>query len=206
MDTEGAKLDLDEFARLFGGPGQELDGGDRSVLLRELKLRVVPEGEVLIAEGVPSREVLFVWEGQVAVHLRVDGRDVPVGRCGPGSVLGEVSFITGELPTATVVTTTRSTVLVATPAVYASLKRQHPRVAVALLRAINRALAQRVINATNRLQEAEARYQVQSMAPNRLPPVEAGLGSLAGDTPAISIRGRSILARLFGALFGAAEA
>ena len=49
-------------------------------------------GKVLIERGQPVAHVYMVLEGEV--DIQVDG--VQVSRCGPGDLLGEMSFLTGE--------------------------------------------------------------------------------------------------------------
>ena len=211
-------LDIHDFAKLCR-LDHPLDIPDFDHLMASLKSWVASPGEVLVQEGEPSHRVLFVLEGDLFVSLHVDGKEIEVGQAGPGSVLGEVSFITNGPATATVKARSRSTLLVLTPAVHDSLLKQNPRAAAALMYAINGTLARRVIDTTDRLQQARLRYKVESQPPTTpiamtaphppdvaLDSITARPSDLASDLasiPSTAAPARSILSRLFGALLGA---
>lgn len=61
--------------------------------------RSVAAGEPLIEQGKPVPEMFVIATGKVGV--KVDGAEV--AQLGPGSFLGEMSFISGEMASATVV-------------------------------------------------------------------------------------------------------
>ena len=60
------------------------------------------EGTVIIHEGTDSEEMYVVVEGQLAVTKRSGGKDVELGRIGPGDVVGEIALLDQAPRTATV--------------------------------------------------------------------------------------------------------
>ncbi|MDP8928904.1 MAG: ATP-binding protein, partial [Actinomycetota bacterium] len=53
----------------------------------------VPAGGCLLEEGSPPDAVYFVVEGEFEVTRRVEDRELPIGRLGPGDVLGEMALL-----------------------------------------------------------------------------------------------------------------
>jgi signal transduction histidine kinase len=62
----------------------------------------IPEGEVIIKEGSDSEEMYIVVEGQLVVTKHSGGKDVELGRIGPGDVVGEIALLDQAPRTATV--------------------------------------------------------------------------------------------------------
>lgn len=63
-------------------------------------------GEVLTRQGAEAHWLYLVIAGDVAVRVAKDGIDTEVARLGPGSFFGEMSLMTGEPRSATVVALT----------------------------------------------------------------------------------------------------
>lgn len=59
-------------------------------------------GTVIIAEGSDSEEMYVVVDGQLVVTKRSGGKDVELGRIGPGDVVGEIALLDDAPRTATV--------------------------------------------------------------------------------------------------------
>ncbi|HEU4895631.1 MAG TPA: ATP-binding protein, partial [Acidimicrobiia bacterium] len=59
-------------------------------------------GTEIIAEGTDSEEMYVVVEGQLVVTKRSGGKDVELGRIGPGEVVGEIALLDQAPRTATV--------------------------------------------------------------------------------------------------------
>lgn len=68
-------------------------------LLRLARLGHAAEGERLTREGKPVTELVFIADG--VMQIEQEGRIVAV--CGPGDFVGEMSFVTGAVASATAV-------------------------------------------------------------------------------------------------------
>jgi CRP/FNR family transcriptional regulator, cyclic AMP receptor protein len=75
------------------------------------------EGEILIREGEPGRELFLILEGEVAVSLRDD----IIAVIGPGQVVGEMSLFQRAPSSATVMALTPVRTLVAGTQSFATL-------------------------------------------------------------------------------------
>ena len=62
----------------------------------------IPKGRVIIEEGSDSEEMYVVVEGELAVTKHSGGKDVELGRIGPGDVVGEIALLDQAPRTATV--------------------------------------------------------------------------------------------------------
>lgn len=71
---------------------------------RRLTTRRVGPGEVLMRQGEVDPWFLVVIEGSVSITRQGKTRQHDLGRCVPGSVLGELSMLTGNAHAATVTT------------------------------------------------------------------------------------------------------
>ena len=97
-------------------------------LLAFATVREVPADEVLVREGEVVKDLLYVASG--VARIESAGRIIAV--CGPGDYLGEMSFLSGEPATATVVASRPMRVL--------AFDQQRLHVAVASDAAIHRAM------------------------------------------------------------------
>ncbi|OEO30996.1 hypothetical protein VW23_018475 [Devosia insulae DS-56] len=97
-------------------------------LLAFATVREVPADEVLVREGEVVKDLLYVADG--VARIETAGRIIAV--CGPGDYLGEMSFLSGEPATATVVASRPMRVL--------AFDQQRLHVAVASDAAIHRAM------------------------------------------------------------------
>lgn len=62
----------------------------------------IPAGSEIIAEGTDSEEMYVVVDGQLVVTKRSGGKNVELGRIGPGEVVGEIALLDQAPRTATV--------------------------------------------------------------------------------------------------------
>jgi signal transduction histidine kinase len=62
----------------------------------------IREGEVIIEEGSDSEEMYIVVDGQLVVTKQTGGKEVELGRIGPGDVVGEIALLDQAPRTATV--------------------------------------------------------------------------------------------------------
>jgi CRP-like cAMP-binding protein len=76
---------------------------DRALLAGRLRYAPFTKGEILTRQGAIGHWLYLVIEGEVAVRLSVDGEERQVAQLGSGSFFGEMSLMTGEPRSATVV-------------------------------------------------------------------------------------------------------
>jgi small-conductance mechanosensitive channel/CRP-like cAMP-binding protein len=86
---------------LFG----TLDDADVDLIARGMRKVTFAHGETLIKQGDPGDSLFLVSEGEIAVHLAVDGASRQVATLRVGDILGEASLLTGEPRGATCVAT-----------------------------------------------------------------------------------------------------
>lgn len=131
---------LEEEASLFGRLlGIEEPG--RQQRLRDLMVwRDVEAGEVLMRQDQPDPPLIYVARG--GVHVECDGR--MVGTSGPEEFLGEMSLVSGQTASATVIVAERSRVATFDRDALAHYARAVPEVDTALTHALNRGLAAKV--------------------------------------------------------------
>jgi CRP-like cAMP-binding protein len=76
-----------------------LDDQEHARLLAVTEIAEAGAGDFLLHKGSPSRSILLVEEGEIEVVDESLGETVVLGRAGPGSVVGEVGFLDGQLRT-----------------------------------------------------------------------------------------------------------
>lgn len=80
-----------------------LDDAELSRLIAATEPVAVKEGDSILRKGSPSRSLILVEEGEVAVVEESLGETVVLALVGPGGVVGEVGFVDGEVRTHDVV-------------------------------------------------------------------------------------------------------
>lgn len=110
-------------------------------MLGLLRWRDVAVGEVLIRQGQANPPLAYVASG--AARIEHDGQ--MVGVCGEGDFLGEMSLVSGDRATATVVVTNTMRIAVFDRDALAQLMRSSPDIGNALDAALNRGLAAKVL-------------------------------------------------------------
>jgi membrane protein implicated in regulation of membrane protease activity len=101
----------------------------------------IPVGKVLIREGQAEPPLVYIARG--AGRVEHGGR--PVGICGAGDFLGEMSLVSGQRASASVVVSEPMRVALFDRDALAHLSRSMPEVGNAIGKAINRALADKVM-------------------------------------------------------------
>ncbi|HEY8042584.1 MAG TPA: cyclic nucleotide-binding domain-containing protein [Polyangiaceae bacterium] len=155
------------MARRAGGALKELDQDELGMVrrvpflaalddetLREMAARSRrarwTKGARIVSELESGADVFIVLRGEaeVCLHSRRGEKEV-LGRMGPGSAFGEMSSLTGELRSATVLALDAVEALVVPDDVFDALRERRPQVAVALVRmmAARLAGAERAIDA-----------------------------------------------------------
>jgi small-conductance mechanosensitive channel/CRP-like cAMP-binding protein len=84
---------------IFGFLGRE----QLDVLVRESPLRLFAAHEPVVTQGAAGGSMFLLVRGQVDVRIARDGQSTTVATLGPGDCLGEMSLLTGDPRTATVV-------------------------------------------------------------------------------------------------------
>jgi CRP-like cAMP-binding protein len=82
-----------------------LDDAELARLLAATEAVAVEEGDSILRKGSPSRSLILVEEGEVAVVEESLGETIVLAMVGPGGVVGEVGFLDGEVRTHDVVAT-----------------------------------------------------------------------------------------------------
>jgi small-conductance mechanosensitive channel len=101
-EAEAADRRADRLRPLIAGVAvlAPLGADGHQALAREAREQRYADGEVIVREGEPGDSMFIVCRGDVAVVI---GRDREVARVRAGGYVGEMSLLTGEPRTATVV-------------------------------------------------------------------------------------------------------
>lgn len=128
---------------LFEGvPPEALDG-----IIESGRVIDCDPGEVLINEGEPHSKVFVVIDGFIEVMLRdpTDGtRPLRLARCGPGSVLGEMSLVDPQVCQSIVRTTRASRVFLIRYKTLNEIMEKDPALAAVMLRNKLRTITRRL--------------------------------------------------------------
>ena len=117
--------------------------------------RRVAAGQVVVRQGEASDELIFVISGRVQVLLQLNTRDTEESKrlrtYGPGSVVGEMGFFSGEPRSADIVAEVDAEVLCITRECNARIENLHPELARAIHRHVINTLAQRLRSANDEI-------------------------------------------------------
>jgi len=146
-DRISLKLSLDEKAFLAPIVGH-LDKAQVAQLLRTAEWRTLDPGEVITVENTAVKDLTFICSGRTEV--RAKGQ--VVAHIGPGAFVGDVSFTTGVLATATVLVEEEARVLAFDQLRLKALCGRDQQIASALYHRIGGGLADKMRVTTDRLQ------------------------------------------------------
>jgi CRP/FNR family cyclic AMP-dependent transcriptional regulator len=124
---------------LFG----ELNDLDIDWLMSNGSTERVSKGSLLVEEGKPIRAIYIVLGGTFEV-LVSRTQMTPLGRMGPGEILGEISFVDSREPTTTVKALTDATVFALPRDLLASKLKADPGFAARFYRALAMFLSHRL--------------------------------------------------------------
>jgi CRP-like cAMP-binding protein len=144
---------LDDRARLLAGIDifhQSLTADELGRLARAMTPRQYRAGTAIFAEGEPGATMLVLAEGLFEARHKGEGSEIALGRVEPGEFAGEMSLLTGEPRSATIVALTDTMVYEITREHVATLLAERPAIA----EAISEVVALRRLNAASRLAEA----------------------------------------------------
>jgi CRP-like cAMP-binding protein len=109
------------------------------------------KNEPLMNQGQPTQGLFIVVTGRLVIRKFADdsavGESTVIDRCGPGSVLGEMSLLTGKECSATVIATTEVTTLSLSSERFAQLRLVFPEIEIALSQLVSDRLGRREIDA-----------------------------------------------------------
>jgi CRP/FNR family transcriptional regulator, cyclic AMP receptor protein len=105
-----------------------------------LSMRFLKPGDPLMAEGGAERELFFLADGELEVTIL----GTPIATLRPGSVVGEGSFFSGAPRSATVTPSQPGLAWALTWEKFDALSRQHPMLAVDLVKGVAAVLAVRM--------------------------------------------------------------
>jgi CRP-like cAMP-binding protein len=101
------------------------------------------KGERIVSELEPGAEVFVILRGEAEATLETTrGERETLERFGAGTAFGEMSSLTGELRSATVVALGEVEALIVPDDVFTDLRERRPKVAVTLVRTMARRLAE----------------------------------------------------------------
>jgi hypothetical protein len=98
-------------------------------IIQGLRLLTFERGDVILREGERGDSVYMLASGRVRAFIRAaDGRQQPVGDLAEGAFFGEISILTGQPRTATIVAASRCELLELDRATLDAITGDHPRV------------------------------------------------------------------------------
>src|SRR5262249_9186979 len=107
------------------------------------------KGEKIIEQGKPGKSMYILADGSAEVRVEYEGEVVQVGRLGQGDCFGEISLLTGEPRTATVIAESDCEVVKIEKSAMRALLLKQPRLAETLSEtlAARRSILEAEINA-----------------------------------------------------------
>ncbi len=111
-----------------------------------LHLIELDAGQVLYSEGAPADTVSIVLDGSLeAVKMSVlGGEETVLSEFGPGDVIGEMALLSDRKRSASIRAQSPTRLASFQRAVYGAVERQRPDIALAVMKAVARILAQRL--------------------------------------------------------------
>ncbi|GEM_PF-2355614 len=102
---------------------------------------------ILIQANEPAEGLFLITSGQIDVIADTPDGPQVLDRCGSGSLLGEMSLLTGSKCTATVIAATHVTSLRLSVKDYQTLREQHPEIEIAISQLVSDRLGGRRVDA-----------------------------------------------------------
>lgn len=155
----------------------------------------VPQGTRILERGNWHGQLYIVASGQVSVLLQEDHNELAVAHLGPGECFGEMSLITGELPSATIRAEQDTSLWALPQADFLALIGTCPT----LLRNINAILALRLSRANQQILASHATQLVElALLDDAALPLHRSLSLHIGDALATRSRKRVLLLEVCG--------
>ncbi|EMI44824.1 protein kinase domain-containing protein [Rhodopirellula sp. SWK7] len=106
------------------------------------------KGDAVMTQGSPTQGLFIVLAGQLEIRKASgSGESAVLDHCGPGSVVGEMSLLSGETCTATVIATGDVQTLTLSAESFAELREEFPEIEIALSQLVSDRLGRREIDA-----------------------------------------------------------
>jgi CRP-like cAMP-binding protein len=182
MPTPASAPEIEVFrrVRLF----QSLSPEDLEVLRVSFRSRTLAEGEHLYAQGERGDTMAVLVEGRLAIVLKTqEGGSTVQGEMSPGQVVGEMSAIDPAVRSASVVASEPSRVFELSASNLEVLRKQAPRVALALVSAVIEQVTERLRNIDARIASEVARQTKGEALPGGLSGLAARRFLLKGSAP-----------------------
>ena len=134
-----------------------LDEAERVALARMLTHRAWKRGDVVFREGDPGQELYLISAGAASVTLQLAGlgRQSRLATFSAGTVFGELALLDPSPRSATIVADDDLVCYVLTEEAFERLRKDHPRIAIALLTNLGRELTRRLRRATRTIYQLE---------------------------------------------------
>jgi len=131
---DGEKSDIDTIRHVLRAQEllQGLDEGEIDSLAETAAAQMYSHGERLIEQGADGASMFLMVRGEAGVTASRDGRTVSIGALRVGDCFGEMSLLTGEKRSATVVATTDCEVVEIGHEAFGRLLKARPVLAGAL--------------------------------------------------------------------------
>jgi CRP-like cAMP-binding protein len=143
----------------------ELNHRDIDWMINNGIQKQIEKGTILIYEGQPIDALYIVLHGNLSVSVAAVG-DREIGCIGKGEVLGEMSFIDGRLPSATVKALDTALVLSIPKQKLSEKLEQDVLFALRFYRAVTKFLSSRLRNTVNRFSEQPQSSPSPQTVPN----------------------------------------
>lgn len=105
------------------------------------------EGDQVLMEGEENNRLFCLLSGRLRISRRSGPTDVVLSELGPGTVLGELTFIEPGAATATAVALETGAAIIFSAAAFSEVERESPATALAVLRALTLTLKERLTEA-----------------------------------------------------------
>jgi len=152
-----------EFKQHFPSIAAHLGLTEIEIFTRALVPTKATAGDVLISCGAKSDTLYLIWQGLLAISIEADSKNLLLGEAGGGSWVGEITMIEPGSATTTVIAKEDSTLLALSNDGFETLRKDYPKVASSLLKALSLDLASRLRSSRQLLIKiSEDQYFVES--------------------------------------------
>lgn len=116
-----------------------LDDSDLQSIAKHISTHTHPRNTILMHEGEPPDAMYIVTDGRVKIYVSdAEGKELVLDTLSPGEFFGELALIDGSPRSATVVTTTETTISKILKTDFDHCLQASPKIAVNLLKILSR--------------------------------------------------------------------
>lgn len=116
-----------------------LDDSDLQSIAKHISTHTYPRNTILMHEGEPPDAMYIVTDGRVKIYVSdAEGKELVLDTLSPGEFFGELALIDGSPRSATVVTTTETTISKILKTDFDHCLQASPKIAVNLLKILSR--------------------------------------------------------------------